>query len=356
MNLNIYLANISELIAWVFLIYSFWKNKSDKLLVFQLISCIFFVLGYFLTGAFSGAIVVFFEMFRDYFYLKSTDDNKVFLGCLPIYLIISIFSYEGLLSLFSIFASVNDGYSLIYKGKKVVTLGIVTYVLWIIYDIYCHSYVNAFFEIILVLSNLLILVRGYTKFLNSDKLLIKRGINFNNHDIKIIDELNSSNYNNDIIWNIADIKRGMMNKLVDYIVLNDNENIVGYISFVGIKHNKYLEIINSDKLVKINYNDVLKLDKKNDNYINILFMCIDYDYQNNKTVKIFSDSIKKYLFDTYKKGYNIKGVVCTCASQLEKKILNLSQFSKGNNNSGYEVYVLSDELLEQYKKMRIEDE
>ena len=159
MDLNFYLGQITSLLAWFFLILSYWKNKDDKILYLQVISCIFFVLNYLFLGAYTGLFVVFFEIIRDYLYIKLEDDKKTFLFTLPVYAIIGIFSYDGFWSLFSIFASLNDGYALIYKGKKVVFLGIVTYVLWLIYDIRYFSLPNVVAESILIISNIIILFK-----------------------------------------------------------------------------------------------------------------------------------------------------------------------------------------------------
>lgn len=158
MDLNFYLAQITSLLAWFFLIFSYWKNKDDKILYLQVISCIFFVLNYLFLGAYTGLFVVFFEIVRDYLYIRFNDDKKTFLFTLPVYALIGIFSYDGFWSLFSIFASLNDGYALIYKGKKVVFLGIVTYVLWLVYDIRYFSLPNVVAESALIISNLIILL------------------------------------------------------------------------------------------------------------------------------------------------------------------------------------------------------
>ena len=77
---------------------------------------------------------------------------------------IGLFSYDGFWSLFSIFASLNDGYALIYKGKKVVFLGIITYVLWLIYDLYYVSYANVLAEAVVIISNITILILGKKTF------------------------------------------------------------------------------------------------------------------------------------------------------------------------------------------------
>ena len=159
MDLNFYLGQLTSLLACFFLIFSYWKNKDDKILYLQVISCIFFVLNYLFLGAYTGLFVVFFEIIRDYLYIKLEDDKKTFLFTLPIYVIIGIFSYDGFWSLFSIFASLNDGYALIYKGKKVVFLGILTYALWLIYDIRYFNIPNIVAESILIISNIIILFK-----------------------------------------------------------------------------------------------------------------------------------------------------------------------------------------------------
>lgn len=162
MNLNFYLAQLSSTLAWIVLIISYWKNKDNKLLYLQIITCIFFSLSNILLGAYTGLFVVLFEIIRDYLYIKLEDDKKTFLITLPIYIVIGIFSYNKIWSLFAIFASINDGYALIYKGKKVVLLGIVTYTLWLIYDFSYKNYANVLAEIIVIISNLTILISGKT--------------------------------------------------------------------------------------------------------------------------------------------------------------------------------------------------
>ena len=172
MDLNFYLAQITAVLAWLFLIVSYWKNKNDNLLVLQIVSGAFFLLNYIFLGAYTGLLVICFEMVRDYLYIKFKDDKKTFLCTLPVYAVIGIFSYDGVWSLFSILASVNDGFALTYHGKKVVFLGIITYILWIVYDLYCASYANVLAESIVVISNLIILLK--TKNSDNKKIILSR--------------------------------------------------------------------------------------------------------------------------------------------------------------------------------------
>lgn len=158
--MNFYLAQFFSFIAWVILIFSFWKNKNNKVLYLQVISCIFFALNYIFIGAWTGLFVVIFEMIRDLLYIKLSDDMKIFISTIPVYIIIGIFCYDGVLSLFSVLAAIYDGYSLVYTGNKLVFLAIITYILWFVYDISCNNYINSFAEIIVIISNVIILIRG----------------------------------------------------------------------------------------------------------------------------------------------------------------------------------------------------
>ena len=88
MDLNFYLAQITAILAWLFLIISYWKNKNDNLLVLQVVSGVFFLLNYIFLGAYTGLFVICFEVVRDYLYIKFKDDKKTFLYTLPVYAVI----------------------------------------------------------------------------------------------------------------------------------------------------------------------------------------------------------------------------------------------------------------------------
>ena len=48
--------------------------------------------------------------------------------------------------------------------------------------------------------------------------------------------------------------------------------------------------------------------------------------KNDKTIKLVSDVIKKYLLKKEKYGYKINGLLCVSASKFEEDILNYSKF------------------------------
>ena len=338
MELNFYLAQLSSIIAWILLIISYWKNKDDKLLYLQVISCFFFIIDYVLLGAYSGLFVVLFEVVRDSLYIKCKDDKWVFIGCLPIYLIISIFSYTGILSLFSIFASLNDGYALMYKGKKVVTLGIVTYVLWIIYDVFCQSYVNAFIEVLVVISNITILIRGKSIFARSDKLIFTRGIDFNKKIVNSIYKLDRDNYADKFIWSREKILSIIKRKKTDYIFIYDKNKIVGYVNFIRITKEKYDNLITSKRFLNITSSDIKSFRRNTNNYVCIESISINPDYQNEKTIKSISNSITSYFDSRSKNGYNIPEIICIPCNEFEKKVLESCNYQKITNGN-LEIYI-----------------
>lgn len=156
--MEFYLAQLFALLAWGILIVSFWKYKNDELLYLQIISCVFFMINYALLGAWTGVFVVALELVRDILYVFFKDDKKIFLISLPVYLLIGVLSYNSKWSLFSVLASLVDGYALTYHGKMVVFLGILSYILWLIYDLFCSSYAGALAALVLIFSNIIILI------------------------------------------------------------------------------------------------------------------------------------------------------------------------------------------------------
>ena len=102
------------LIAWILLVISYWKEDINKILLFQLFSGLFYAVHYFLLGATEGLLIIVFELMRDFSYYKTNWDKYIFAGSIPIYIIMGIFSFDGLISLFPSFASVIDGFTLIF--------------------------------------------------------------------------------------------------------------------------------------------------------------------------------------------------------------------------------------------------
>lgn len=147
-------------LAWLFLIVSYWMKKVNTILIFHIISCLLFALHYYLLGAFSGLYVVLFETVRDFIYYKFDKDREIFLCSLPIYFLMGYLNFNGIYSILPMCASLIDGYFLSGNKKGVIVGGIISYIIWFIYDLSSHSYAGAFFSMALVISNVFVIIKN----------------------------------------------------------------------------------------------------------------------------------------------------------------------------------------------------
>ena len=167
MDLYFYFIQLIGFIAWLLLAFSYYRKDTNHILVFQIISTILFCLHYLLLGAYSGLLICVYEVIRDYAYYKTDVDDYIFMGSVVVYGISAYVTFTTVLDLFPYIASLIDGFFLTKKRVIVVLGAIVTYTLWLIYDLYAKSYSGAITDGIIIISNLYILI-----FRKDDKKVI----------------------------------------------------------------------------------------------------------------------------------------------------------------------------------------
>lgn len=170
MDLWFYFVQLIGFIAWLLLAFSYYRKDTNHILVFQIISTILFCLHYLLLGAYSGLLICVYEVIRDYAYYKTNADNYIFIGSVVVYIISAYITFTSILDLFPYIASMIDGFFLTKKRVIVVLGAIVTYTLWLIYDLYAKSYSGAITDGIIILSNLYILIFRKDK----DKVIVSK--------------------------------------------------------------------------------------------------------------------------------------------------------------------------------------
>lgn len=160
MDVNFWVTQAIGIMAWIVMLLSYYREKTNQILIFHAISTTLYCIHYYLLGAYSGLFICSFEVIRDLLYYKTDWDDYIFYGSIPIYLISGIFSFKTFFDLLPIFSGLLDGYTLT-KKKKIVVLGaIISYTLWAIYNISVMSISGAIADIILAISNLCILIFG----------------------------------------------------------------------------------------------------------------------------------------------------------------------------------------------------
>lgn len=167
MDLYFYFIQLIGFIAWILLALSYYRKDTNHILVFQIISTILFCVHYFLLEAYSGLLICAYEIIRDYAYYKTDADDYIFLGSIAVYGVSAYLTFTTVLDVFPYIASLIDGFFLTKKRVIVVLGAIVTYTLWLIYDLYAKSYSGAITDAIIIISNLYILI-----FRKEDKKVI----------------------------------------------------------------------------------------------------------------------------------------------------------------------------------------
>ena len=168
MNLGFILIQILGLIAWLFLVFSYYRKNTDKILVFQITGTLLYCIHYFLLGAYSGLFICAFETIFDYGYYKTDKDKYIYIASVPIRIIGGLLTFKGISDILPIMASLIDGYTLTKKKKIVVIGAFISYTLWVIYDICVMSISGAITDGIIVLTNLSILLFNYNILKKND--------------------------------------------------------------------------------------------------------------------------------------------------------------------------------------------
>ncbi len=170
---NIYL--VSQLITIIYyavLCFTFMLKDRSKILVLNFIAHIGQTTAMYMLGGYTGASMAFIMMLRDLIFwiqekrkYKSSEDNKkvdiiVLIITIILILTLTIFTYNGVLSLLSVVAAFITTISLWQKDvKKYKLLGIFSGILWLAYNIYIMSIMGIILESILEICSII----GYIK-------------------------------------------------------------------------------------------------------------------------------------------------------------------------------------------------
>lgn len=148
------------LIGFILLFSSYRMKNINKIVFIHMFSGVFYVIHYYLLGAYSALYVVLIESIRDSLYYFTDKDKYIFMGTIPFYLVNAVLTFGGIKDLLPIISSVVDGLGLSMKRNTAVVGGLVASCMWVIYDFSYHSYTGAIGSIILIISNIMILIKS----------------------------------------------------------------------------------------------------------------------------------------------------------------------------------------------------
>lgn len=160
MDYKFLLIQLISVVAWLFIVLSYYRKNTNKILVFQIIANITFCIHYLLLGAFSGVLICGTEALCSYGYYKTDQDKYIYRISIPFRILGGAFMVKTWIDVLPILASLIDGYSLTKKKKFVIFGGIITYLIWVIYDLSVMSFTGAIFDGIIVISNIHIIIKN----------------------------------------------------------------------------------------------------------------------------------------------------------------------------------------------------
>lgn len=163
------ISQIFTIIMYALLAISYYAKERKKVLILSFVSLIANGIAYILLNAYSGLAMCALALVRNIIFI--VDENKngkrekitkkdiaILIILYAIAIISAVFTYEGFLSLFSIFATMLYTYSVWQKKTRVYKfLGIPIGILWMLYNFYIKSIFGVILEAILFICS----VTGY---------------------------------------------------------------------------------------------------------------------------------------------------------------------------------------------------
>ena len=161
------------LIGYLVLVLSYFQKDKKGILFFQIISYLFFVIHYYLLDGLTGSLCNLIGLVSiSIIYIldneKKDKNNIVKLSLVPITLVLSLFTYNNIYSLFPIIATVSVILSFSFNNPLFIRfVGILSATCWLVYAIIYGSYAAIVVEVITIVSISYSII--YSTFINKKK-------------------------------------------------------------------------------------------------------------------------------------------------------------------------------------------
>ena len=311
------------------LLVSYHAKRENKVIFLQIISSVLYIANYFCVGAMTGFWISIFELIKSIGYYKTDKDKYIFYFTLPIYIIIICFTGFDVVTMLAIFGSLIDGYVMLKSKRAMVVGGIVSYALWVIYDLVFFDFAGAVSDAFVVISNISILIRGYNKYLHRSNIYTVKSIRISMSTVHAIDKLDKKVLDGEYRWDEETIKNLTKNHKYSYILVKDENKVIGYVNFLNLEKNIYEKMLNSyDLYDDFSKEDIVEFTKNRKAYLNLNAIVLNDDYLNSDTIHKIENAIKRYIRTMRKNRFYIQELCCFAVSHLETKVLEDLGFEK----------------------------
>ena len=162
---KIVFAQIFGLLGAISMLLSSWQKTRNKVLTFLILDSIFYLIEYIILGALSGAFINVISIIRAIIFkykdkYKILQSNVILLLVLLLYILIGIFTYDGLISIFPVIASILYAIVLWQDNVKKIRLGSAIMILsFLIYNIAVGAYLSILVEAVLLISSVAAIIK-----------------------------------------------------------------------------------------------------------------------------------------------------------------------------------------------------
>ena len=135
-----------------------------------------------------------------------------------------------------------------------------------------------------------------------------------------------------------------------FVMVVKGEELVGYINYLVISEEKYMQMIKSETTVdRFAVEEVLPFSKQKGNYITINSVVISKDFQDGEVIRLLATNFKKVITSIDEAGCKIKGMNSFAVSEHGEKLLDRWGFKKYKAmKDGSCLYILEGEPLRDY--------
>lgn len=176
--MNDFIIQLIGVIAYAILAFSYFKKEKKEILFLQIYSTIAFSIHYYLLSGITGTIcnlISLLIIIIIYFFEKKEGKNKKLLvfSTIPLLILISLFTYENIYSIFPIIASTVILISFVLSNENTIRIsGIISALCWLIYAAIYKSYAGVFFEGISMITTFIAFLKNKKKNILKNKKVI----------------------------------------------------------------------------------------------------------------------------------------------------------------------------------------
>ena len=323
------IAQLFGIISWLLLIYSYTKEDIDKLLFVQILVCLFDFISYLLLGADAGLFICLIELIKTIFYYKSNKDHIIFYFSLVAYLLVGLLTIKHWFAILPVLGSVIDSFGTSKDSKTANYCSIISNSLWTLYDVLILSYVGAFNDIVVVICNILILLRGYSRLMRISKFRIIKANYLTKKNIDDIYNLDKKNYGVDNTWN-KNYQMNVFKKNKDsFFLIKYKHDLVGYINYLNITFDEFEKM--KRRKVYPDYLDesqIIPFKANKKTYILIESINIKSEFDKEETIELINKKIHNFIKTKKRQRIYIHGLLGIGLTSFQKELYEKIGFDK----------------------------